>query len=133
MIFLKKYIITLVIFFVIDILWLGLVAKNFYRENLGFIMVEKFNWPAAILFYSFYIIGILFFVVNPALERESIRYAIFVGAFFGMITYGTYDMTNLATLKNWPINVTIVDIIWGTILCSLTSSLSYLAINNFIK
>lgn len=133
MIFLKKYLIALLIFFVIDILWLGLIAKGFYKDQLGFLMAEKVNWIAAIIFYSFYIIGMVFFVINPALEKESLGYALFIGGFFGLLTYGTYDMTNLATLENWPIKVTIVDIIWGTVLCSLTSTLSYLAINNFIK
>lgn len=91
-------------------------------------MADKTNWPAAIIFYMVYIIGLIFFALNPALKEGSLMYAALIGAFFGFITYATYDMTNLATLKNWPIFVTVVDIIWGTFLGSDTTSISFLII-----
>ena len=91
-------------------------------------MADKTNWPAAIIFYMVYIIGLIFFALNPALKEGSLMYAALIGAFFGFITYATYDMTNLATLKNWPIFVTVVDIIWGTFLGSATTSISFLII-----
>ncbi len=121
----KQYLIALVVFFVIDIIWLGFIAKDLYRENLGHLMRSSTNWPAAIIFYSFYIAGLIFFVVNPALEKNSIIYALLSGALFGFITYATYDMTNLATLKDWPLKITIIDIIWGTALNGLTASISF--------
>ena len=124
--YIKMYIVTLIIFFAIDIIWLGFIAKDIYKEHLGFIMGEKTNWIAAIVFYMVYIIGLIFFALNPALAKDSLLYAALVGGFFGLITYGTYDMTNLATLKDWPIFVTVVDIIWGTALCSATSSISFI-------
>lgn len=121
----KQYIVTMIVFFAIDIAWLGFIAKKLYRESLGYIMADSTNWPAAIIFYSMYIGGILFFVLNPALEKGSMNYAILVGALFGFITYATYDMTNLATLKDWPLKITIIDIIWGTSLNALTAGVSF--------
>ena len=106
-------------------LWLGLIAKNFYRNNLGFLMRPSPNWIAAIIFYLVYIAAIMFFVVHPAMAKDSWRYALFVGFIFGFITYMTYDFTNLATLKDWPLNVTIIDTLWGTFLGGLTSFLSF--------
>lgn len=121
----KQYIVTMIVFFAIDIAWLGFIAKKLYRESLGYIMADSTNWPAAIIFYAMYIGGILFFVLNPALEKGSMNYAILVGALFGFITYATYDMTNLATLKDWPLKITIIDIIWGTSLNALTAGVSF--------
>ena len=126
--FLKYYSVAFVVFFAIDLVWLGVVAKNMYKEHLGFIMSPNVNWVAAIGFYMVFIAGLIFFALNPAIEKNSITYAIFVGGFFGLITYATYDMTNLATLKDWPVFITVVDIIWGTVLCSLTTTVSFLVL-----
>lgn len=128
-----KYIIALVVFFVIDIAWLGFVAKNLYQKYLGHLMRPKTNWPAAIIFYMGYIAGLIFFVINPALQKGSYLYALVVGAIYGLITYATYDMTNLATLKDWPLLISIIDIIWGTVLNALTALISFFIINFFIK
>ncbi len=110
------YLVTLGAFFVIDMIWLGLVAKKFYRDQLGFIMAPRVNWPAAIVFYLLFIVGLLFFVTYPAIMRQSGLFAFFSGAFFGFICYATYDLTNLATLKDWPLKVTLVDLAWGSLL-----------------
>lgn len=123
--FLITYLITLVVFFVIDIIWLGLVAKDFYQKQIGFLMRDKTNWPAAVIFYFIFIVGLVFFVINPALESESLLEALLRGAFFGFIAYSTYDLTNLATLAKWPLKVTIVDLIWGTVLGGSVSAVSY--------
>jgi uncharacterized membrane protein len=123
--FIKTYVITFVTFFIIDIFWLGFAAKNIYNEKLGFIMKTNINWTAAILFYLLFIAGMIVFVIQPALTKNNWTHALLVGAFFGLITYATYDMTNLATLKNWPLSVTILDMIWGTFLCSVTSLISF--------
>lgn len=129
----RNYVISFIVFFIIDILWLGLIAKNIYNKYLGYIIKDNFNWIAAIIFYIIFIIGIQFFVLNPAIEKQSVLYAFLVGGIFGFITYSTYDLTNLATIKQWPISITIIDIIWGSILSSLTSGISYLIINFFNK
>ena len=124
--FLKIYVISFLVFFVIDLIWLGVIAKNLYRSQIGFIMKENFNMIAAVLFYLFYIGGLIFFVINRA---DSWQYALFAGMFFGFITYSTYDMTNLATLKDWPLTLTIIDIVWGTFLGGSTSAVTFLIIN----
>ncbi|MFN2341080.1 MAG: DUF2177 family protein [Halanaerobium sp.] len=131
MTFLKNYLITFIIFLVIDFIWLGAVAKNLYRDQLGFLMKENFNMTAAFAFYILFTAGIVFFVLNQALAISSWQYALFAGMFFGLITYSTYDLTNLATIKDWPLTITIIDLIWGTSLGGLTSFLSYTVINYF--
>jgi len=131
MTFLKNYLITFIIFLVIDFIWLGAVAKNLYRDQLGFLMKENFNMVAAFAFYILFTAGIVFFVLNRALAISSWQYALFAGMFFGLITYSTYDLTNLATLKDWPLTITIIDLIWGTFLGGITSLLSYFVVNYF--
>lgn len=124
--FVKLYFIALPVFFAIDMIWLGLVAKDFYRNQIGFLLKENVNWVAAISFYLLFIIGVVFFVVMPALEKGSLMYALLVGALFGFITYATYDLTNLATTKDWPLLVTLVDLAWGAVLSASVSSVTYL-------
>lgn len=124
--FQKLYLIALPVFFIIDMIWLGLVAKNFYRSQIGFLMKTNINWVAAIIFYFLFIAGLVFFVLSPAIEKRSLNYAIMAGIFYGLLTYSTYDLTNLATLKDWPLLVTIVDIIWGMILSVSVSLITYL-------
>jgi uncharacterized membrane protein len=129
--FLKLYVIALPAFFAIDMIWLGLVAKNFYRGQIGFLMKTDFNWIAAILFYLLFIAGLVFFVIIPAIERGSWGYALLVGALFGLITYATYDLTNLATLRDWPLLVTLVDMAWGSVLGASVSIVTYLIAQKF--
>ncbi|KIH76552.1 membrane protein [Geoalkalibacter ferrihydriticus DSM 17813] len=124
--YLKLYLLTIPVFFVIDLLWLGVVAKNLYQKNLAHLLSPTVNWPAALLFYFIYIAGIILFAVRPALAGQSLSQAALWGALFGFFTYATYDLTNLATLRDWPINVVIIDIAWGTLLCTLVASVSYL-------
>jgi len=124
--FLKTYGIALGAFFIIDMFWLGLIAKNFYTEQIGFIMRPDVNWPAAIIFYLIFIVGIVVFVVQPALGKKSLAMAIGLGALFGFITYATYDLTNLATLKDWPLLVTVVDLAWGAFLAGSVSAVTFL-------
>lgn len=130
--FIKLYFITLPIFFIIDMIWLGLVAKNFYSNQIGFLMKSNVNWLAAIIFYLLFIVGLVFFVINPSLEKGSWVYALLLGALFGLITYATYDLTNLATIKDWPLVVTIVDLIWGMVLASSVSVISFFVASKII-
>lgn len=123
--FIKLYAIALPVFFAIDMIWLGLVAKNFYRGQIGSLMKSDINWVAAITFYLLFLVGLVFFVIAPAVEKGSWVYALGIGAFFGLITYATYDLTNLATLKDWPILVTLVDMAWGSILGATVSVVTY--------
>jgi uncharacterized membrane protein len=123
--FIKLYLISFISFLAIDMVWLVLVAKNFYSKTLGFLMSPNVNWFAAILFYLLFIVGIVIFVVMPSLKQQSWLQALLLGALFGLITYATYDLTNLATIKNWPLIVTVVDMIWGTTLSASISLISY--------
>jgi len=123
--FIKLYAIALPVFFVIDMIWLGLVAKNFYKSQIGFLMKPDINWTAAIIFYFLFIVGLVLFVIMPAVEKGSWIYALLFGALFGLITYATYDLTNLATLKDWPLLVTIVDLAWGATLGALVSVITF--------
>jgi len=123
--YVKLYGLTVPLFFVIDIIWLGVVAKSFYQKNLKYILSPNVNWTAAIIFYLIYIAGILIFAVLPAVAKDSLRHAAVWGALFGFFTYATYDLTNLALLKDWPIVIVIVDILWGVVLCSAVATLSF--------
>jgi len=119
------YLLTIPVFFLIDMLWLGVVAKGFYQTRLAEFL-GPVNWSAAIIFYLIYIVGILIFAVVPALRGESLVHALFFGALFGFFCYATYDFTNLATVRNWPLVVSIVDVIWGTVLTGSVATASYL-------
>lgn len=128
MIYLRDFFITFVVFMGIDLVWLGIVAKKLYKSKLGFIMASSPNWIVAIIFYIIFIIGLMYFALYPSLESKSLIGAVLVGMIFGFITYATYDLTNLATLKDWPISITIIDMIWGTSLGGLTTGISYFII-----
>lgn len=121
----KLFIITVPVFFAVDMVWLGLVANNFYKDKIGGLMRTEVLWAPAILFYLLFVAGLVYFVINPAIETGSWVQAAAKGALFGLITYATYDLTNLATLKDWPLSVAIVDLIWGTALGSIVSVLVY--------
>lgn len=112
------YLLTLLFFFLIDMLWLGLLARGFYDRQIGFLRSEKVNWTAGLLFYFLFNLGLLLFAVEPALDGGSVSLALQRGALYGFFTYMTYDLTNLATLKGWPVKMVVVDILWGTALCA---------------
>lgn len=121
----RLYLSTLVVFLAIDLAWLGLAARGFYRKYLGFLMSPTPNWAAAGAFYLLFVGGLLYFAVLPGLQSGSLGKALLNGALFGLLTYATYDLTNLATLKDWPVVLTLVDIAWGVILSSLVTAAGY--------
>lgn len=129
---LKHFLITLVVFLAIDMLWLGVLARGLYQNQLGFLMKEKVNWTAAIIFYMIFVAGLMFFVQQPALARDSLRYALGAGALFGLVTYATYDLTSLSVTRDWPVLITVVDLIWGTLLSAGTSGISFWIIRNVL-
>ncbi|BCA79295.1 DUF2177 family protein [Desulfuromonas sp. AOP6] len=124
--YLKLYLLTVPVFFAIDLLWLGVIARDLYQKNLAHLLSPAVNWPAAFIFYFMYIAGILIFAVRPALADHSLAKAAIWGALFGFFTYATYDLTNLATLREWPLKIVIIDIAWGTVLCTLVACGSFL-------
>ncbi len=123
--FLKLYLLALPIFFAFDMVWLGVVAKNFYRAQIGGLMKTDVNFTAAIIFYLIYIFGLVLFVIAPAVEKHSWMHALLYGMLFGFVCYATYDLTNLAIAKDWPLLVTIVDLAWGTVLGGVVSVIAY--------
>jgi uncharacterized membrane protein len=125
--YLKLYFCTLVAFFAIDMVWLVLVARGFYQKHLGFLMRSNPNWSAAVVFYLLFVFGLMVFVIVPSLETGSTKKVLILGALFGLITYATYDLTNLATVEDWPWVVTVVDLLWGGILATSVSYLGFLA------
>ena len=120
-----SYLLTTVVFFAVDMTWLGLIAKDLYKKYLGSFLSDKVNWPAAIIFYLLFIIGIFYFCILPAVEKNSVVKAIISGALFGVFTYATYDLTNLATLKNWPLTIVFIDIAWGALLTGIVSTAGF--------
>ena len=120
-----SYLLTTVVFFAVDMTWLGFIAKDLYKKYLGNFLSDKVNWPAAIVFYLLFIIGIFYFAILPAVEKASLSKAIIGGALFGFFTYATYDLTNLATLKDWPLPVVFIDIIWGSVLTGIVSTAGF--------
>lgn len=118
----KYFVIAFVLFGMIDLVWLGTVARKFYQSQVGKLLKPKPSLPAAIVFYVLYIIGLLIFAIMPAVHRDSIGYAAGASALYGLFTYATYDLTNLATLKDWPVLLTVVDVSWGIILSTLVAT-----------
>jgi uncharacterized membrane protein len=123
--FIKLYLIALPIFLAIDAVWLTLVAKNFYAKQIGFLMSKNPNLMAALIFYLIFIAGLIYFVITPALDKRMWTQALLAGAFFGLVTYATYDLTNLATVKDWPLIVTIADLFWGMFVSAAVSVTTY--------
>jgi len=118
--FATLYALALPIFLALDFLWLGILAKNFYQSQLGGLLGEV-NWVAAALLYAVLVFGVVYFAAYPAAIKNSVLFALLGGALFGFIAYATYDLTNLATLRNWPLMASVVDMIWGAIVCGLAS------------
>lgn len=113
-------------FLAVDMLWLGVIAKKFYQDQIGHLMKTSPNWPAALIFYALFIIGIMVFCVWPHYEKGMIYDALLYGALFGFFTYMTYDLTNYAVLKDWPIGIVFIDILWGMVLCAVVSMTGFL-------
>lgn len=122
--FARRFLIVLPVFFALDMLWLGVLAKDFYRDQIGTLLKADVNWPAALVFYLVFIAGIVHFVLMPAVEKGSARLAAFNGAAFGFVTYATFDLTSLALIRDWPLAITLVDLAWGTV---LTATVSWVA------
>ena len=126
------YLLSVPVFFAIDMLWLGVIASGFYRSQLG-ALLGPVNWPVAISFYLIFLVGLVIFAIAPAFALRSLAYAILFGALFGFFTYATYDLTNWATLKDWPATVVFVDILWGTVLSASVAGLTYFLATQILR
>jgi uncharacterized membrane protein len=127
------YLFSLAVFLIIDLFWLGLIARSFYQKQLALFFKGPVNWTAAFIFYFLFVAGILIFVVIPSLNKGSIVNAVVLGMLFGLFTYAAYDLTNLATLKDWPTVVVIVDMIWGMVLTGSVSISGFLFAKHILK
>jgi uncharacterized membrane protein len=124
--FFIQVLVTLLIFTLVDLVWLVKVAPKLYRKYIGHLMSDRVNIAAAALFYVVFIVGLVYFVIGPHINNPLM--AFLSGAMFGLVTYATYDLTNLATLKAWPVTITVIDLIWGTLVTAVTSGLVVLII-----
>jgi uncharacterized membrane protein len=120
-----SYALTFVVFFIVDMAWLGFIAKDLYKKYLGDFLSEQINWTAAVVFYLLFIVGVFIFAIMPSVEKNSVVSAVTLGALFGFFTYATYDLTNLATLKGWPITIVFIDILWGSVLTAIVSTAGF--------
>ena len=125
--FVIGYIATLLTFWILDFVWLGGIAKGFYQSRIGGLLLAQPNWAAAVLFYLLFATGMHIFCVAPALDAGSIGKAALFGALFGFFCYMTYDLSNLATLKDWSVSLAVVDIAWGTFVGAVASTAGYAA------
>lgn len=123
---LKSFLIALPLFVLLDSLWISVIARGYYRSQLGNLLTANVRWTAVVLFYLLFVGGLSLFVLQPALQKQSWQYAAGMGAAFGLVTYATYDLTNLATLRDWPLHMTFVDLLWGTCVCAAVSTITVL-------
>lgn len=126
-----SYALTFAVFLLIDMAWLGFIAKDLYKKHLGGFLSEQVNWTAAIVFYLLFVVGVFIFAIMPSVEKGSVVSAITLGALFGFFTYATYDLTNLATLKNWPLTIVFIDILWGSVLTGIVSTAGFYIVKFF--
>jgi len=125
MMFFKLSLISLVVFIVLDLLWLGIIAKKIYQEQIGFLLNSGMKWQPAILFYCLYSAALVFFAIMPALREGNWVSAVLYGGFLGLTCYGTYEFTNWATLRGWPIKIVAYDLLWGTFISAVTSVITF--------
>ena len=123
---LLTYAVSVPVFFAVDMIWLGVIARGFYRKALEPLLTPNINWTAAIVFYFIFLVGILVFALLPGLKKQSFVYTVSMAALFGFIAYATYDLTNLATLRDWPLLMSMVDMLWGAFLSASTAGVTYL-------
>jgi uncharacterized membrane protein len=131
--YLTSYGATALAFLVLDGLWLGVIAKDFYRSKMGTLMADQINMPVAVSFYALFVAGLTFFAVIPGLQNSDWKIAALYGALFGFFAYATYNLTNMATIRGWPYDMSLVDLCWGTVLSGLSASSGYMAAQYFLK
>lgn len=129
--FVRLYLVSLPIFLTLDAFWLGLVASNFYRSEIGPIL--EFDWLAALVFYLVFLVGLTIFATLPGIVNKDWQSGFVLGALFGFFTYATYDLTNLATLQNWSLKLVVVDVVWGTFICAATAGLTSIVVTNYFR
>ena len=131
---LLSFVVVSIIFLIIDLIWLSFSIRNFYIPNLpGIPMNQKPVLWAGVLFYFIYVIGLTLVIIRPALSDFAIFTALWTGIIFGIVAYGTYNLTNMAFIKNWSINVVFVDMIWGGFVSGFSSALTIFVVKNYFS
>ena len=131
--FLIAYLVTALVFLIIDYLWLGVLMKDYFQSQLSHLMAEEVNLSIAALFYLFYAAGIVFLCINPAIATGDWTKALINGAVLGFLAYGAYDVTNAATLRDWPMMMSVIDVAWGTALTAFSAVMGYMAMNAYLS
>ncbi|MFC4711135.1 DUF2177 family protein [Enterococcus eurekensis] len=121
---LRLYLMSAIVFLIFDLFWLLVVSKKMYQQMIGHLMGEVKMMPA-VIFYFLYVAGVVFFVLMPGIEKQSLISTLLSGAFFGLLCYATYDLTNLSTLKDWPVAMTLIDLAWGAFVTASTSGIVF--------
>ncbi|MEL0102645.1 MAG: DUF2177 family protein [Gammaproteobacteria bacterium] len=132
MIYIKLFLTSFLTFLILDAIWLGLIAKGFYAKQLAMYLTDDVIWSSALIFYIIFNIGLLVFVILPAIEKGSYAILVFYSLLYGLVTFATYDLTNLATIKEWPLIVSLVDIAYGMFVAFSASSIAFFANKYFI-
>lgn len=131
--YLALYLITFGWFIAFDAVWLGLIAKNLYATELKGLLAKDVKWAAAVLFYLIFVVGLIYFVIAPTIKSGAMHNLILSAAFFGFVTYATYDLTNYATIKDFSLKIVIIDLIWGATLSAVVATLAYKSYMALIK
>ncbi len=127
--FVKVYLVAFIVFMVTEGIWLSLVAKNFYKKEIGYLMAKSPKLLPTIFFSFIFVFGLVFFAINPALVKDSWSYALYSGSILGLVSYGTYDLTNHAAVKDWPLKVTIVDLFWGVFMSGTVAGITFFIVS----
>ena len=127
MLYIKLFLSTIVTFLILDAIWLGFVAKDFYAKQLSLYLTDDVIWSSALIFYIIFNIGLLILVILPSIEKNSYATLIIYALTYGLVTFATYDLTNLATVKEWPLIVSVVDMAWGMFVAFSSASVAFFA------
>ena len=128
---LAAYFSMIVLMLVVDVIWLSVIAKPIYQQGIGHLMAAKPNLLFATLFYLVYVFGLLRFAIKPTRAWAGVKQTFFAGASVGLLVYASYDLTNLALLKDWPLDLALMDVAWGTLLSGITASVGKLVFDRF--
>lgn len=127
------YFVIAAVFLILDLIWLGYVARDFYRTQFGSLLASEVNIIAACAFYVLYVLGVLVFVVLPSLSTGNWQQAFFMGALFGLVAYGTFDLTNLAVVRGFPLHMALVDMAWGACVTGLSAATAVIVASRFAQ
>ena len=131
MLYIKLFLSSFITFLILDFIWLGFIAKDFYARQLALYLTDNVIWSSALIFYIIFNIGLLIFVIMPSIEKNSYLTLVLYAILYGLVTFATYDLTNLSTAKEWPLIVSLIDMTWGMFVAFSSASVAFFA-NKYI-